>query len=429
MKSALVVGSGAGGAAVARELSGSFDVTILEEGRSFHPLSLSMAAMERMKATGLLLDERMTGAVFPPMRIRRSSNGLALVNGRCVGGSTAISAGNGLRMDRDLREMGIDLDREFEQLARDVPVSTDHQHAWRPDTRELFGICRGMGLAPSPLPKLIDFRKCRRCGRCILGCPTGAKWDARGFVRQAGEKGARLMEGCRAESVRIEKKRAAGVWTAGRIGRKFLPADIVVLAAGGFGTPVILQRSGIPCEERLFVDPVLCLAGRRGETGPAGEVSMPFAVQQGRYILSPYFDYLSFLYNRSWKLPGSSLLSFMVKLADSSEGSCGPRGIRKALTTRDRQTLCGAVEVCRKILLAAGIHEDSLVLGTVNAGHPGGMLPLTPADAESLHPPRLPENLYVADASLLPRALGNPPILTVMALATAVAKKIKEKAL
>ncbi len=45
------------------------------------------------------------------------------------------------------------------------------------------------------------------------------------------------------------------------------------------------------------------------------------------------------------------------------------------------------------------------------------MLPLTAAEAESLHPGSLPPNLYVAGATLLPHSLGNPPILTIMALA------------
>jgi choline dehydrogenase-like flavoprotein len=353
---------------------------------------------------------------------------MALVNGRCVGGTTTISAGNGLRMDQDLREIGVDLDREFEELSREVPATTDHQSGWRADTRELFGICRDMGLSPRPTPKLIDFRKCRRCGRCILGCPAGAKWDARRTVEQAVARGAGLLPGHRVERVIIEGKRAIGVLAVNRRRRMFLPADLVILAAGGMESPVILQRSGIPCEESLFVDPVLCLAGRRKGTGPTGEISMPFVVQGDSYILSPYFDYLSFFYNRRWRLPGSSILSLMIKLADSSDGASAPRRIRKALSNQDEATLSGAVQVCRKILVNLGVSEDSLVLGTVNAGHPGGMLPLTRREAASLHPERLPDNLYVSDASLLPRSLGNPPILTVMALAKAIGKKIKEAA-
>lgn len=35
MKSAIVVGTGAGGAVMARDLAGSFKVTVLEEGRQF----------------------------------------------------------------------------------------------------------------------------------------------------------------------------------------------------------------------------------------------------------------------------------------------------------------------------------------------------------------------------------------------------------
>ena len=69
-----------------------------------------------------------------------------------------------------------------------------------------------------------------------------------------------------------------------------------------------------------------------------------------------------------------------------------------------------------------GVDPAEIFLGTLNAGHPGGMLPLTAEDAASLHPARLPDNLYVADATLLPHSLGNPPILTIMALARRVAR-------
>ncbi|MBR3234403.1 MAG: hypothetical protein IKG11_02195 [Atopobiaceae bacterium] len=40
----------------------------------------------------------------------------------------------------------------------------------------------------------------------------------------------------------------------------------------------------------------------------------------------------------------------------------------------------------------------------------------------SLHHASLPANLYLADASLFPRAMGNPPMLTIMALAKRIAR-------
>ena len=49
-------------------------------------------------------------------------------------------------------------------------------------------------------------------------------------------------------------------------------------------------------------------------------------------------------------------------------------------------------------------------------------MPLTEREATSLHHDALPRNLYVADATVLPRSLGFPPILTIMALAKRVAR-------
>lgn len=53
------------------------------------------------------------------------------------------------------------------------------------------------------------------------------------------------------------------------------------------------------------------------------------------------------------------------------------------------------------------------------------MFPLTEAEKDTLHSALLPENLYIADATLIPKAMGNPPILTIMALSKRIAGKIK----
>ena len=45
--------------------------------------------------------------------------------------------------------------------------------------------------------------------------------------------------------------------------------------------------------------------------------------------------------------------------------------------------------------------------------------------ADTLHSSLLPDNLFVADATILPQALGLPPMLTIMALAKRIAKNIK----
>ncbi len=427
MKRALVIGSGAGGATAAKELQGAFDVTVLEAGGEFRPMSLSLRTMERIKSTGLLFDERETRIVFPTMQIRKTPD-MVLVNGIAAGGTTTICAGNGVRMDQDLREIGIDLDPEFEEVFREIPISTGHQKRWRKHTRQLFQIFEEMGLEPTPMPKMGDFDKCKSCGRCIFGCPEGVKWDSRRFVDAAVAKGAELITGCRVESVQIEDGRATGVWAhQGLLHHHFYPADLVILAAGGFATPAILEESGIPCEAHLFVDPVLTVATHWPGAHQCREIEMPFVAQRPGYILSPYFDFLSFFFNDEWKYPARDILGIMIKLAESNEGSVTTQGVQKTLTDTDKEQLAAAQQVVTEILCRLGAREEDIFLGTINAGHPGGSLPLTEREAETLHHEGLPPNLYVADASLLPRSLGNPPILTIIALAKRVSKLCREQ--
>ena len=114
----------------------------------------------------------------------------------------------------------------------------------------------------------------------------------------------------------------------------------------------------------------------------------------------------------------------MIKLADTEQGDVQAGHMTKTLSEADHRYLKAGVDDCREILIRMGANEKDIFLGTLNAGHPGGMLPLTSAEAETLHSPLLPDNVYVADATILPQALGLPPILTIMALAKRIAKRI-----
>ena len=423
---AIVVGSGAGGATVAKELQGAFDVTVLEAGRAFRRATLDRQAIERVRRSRLLVDPRLVRLVYPPIRIRRTPD-MLLVNGIGTGGTTTMATGNGIRMDQDLRALGLDLDREFDEIAREIPITTAHQRRWHPTTRRLFRVCDDLGLGPVALPKMGDAERCRHCGRCMLGCPYGRKWDSRTFVDEAVARGARLVTGCEVTEVVTEGGRATGVLARGGALQRFIPADLVVVAAGGFATPSILARSGIACEPTLFVDPVLTVAARIPNAWQVNEIEMPFVMQREGYILSPYFDWISSLFHPRWRHRLQDIAGIMIKLADENVGSVSGRKVDKLLTPADRARLDGAVGVATEILAGFGADPDEVFLGTVHAGHPGGMLPLTEASVPTVHDDRLPENVFVADASLLPRSLGNPPILTIIALAKRVARVCEER--
>jgi choline dehydrogenase-like flavoprotein len=422
MKKAIVVGSGAGGATVAKELQGHYQVTVLEAGKEFEPFGMELEGLEKLRQLGLLFDEREIQFVIPAFKIRKASDEMILVNGSGLGGTTTLCAGNALRMDRDLKALGINLDPEFEEVFREVPVTTAHQKKWHKVTRRLFTIFQELGLEPQPMPKMGEYERCLHCGRCQLGCPYGIKWDSRRFLKEAEEKGAQVITGCRVESVMIENGRATGVLAKNGMLRHKFPADLVVLAAGGLGTPVILDHSDIPCEPRLFVDPVLCVAAKYPKSMQHKDITMPFVSTRDRIILSPYFDHLSFFFNQDWRLPAGDIVSIMIKLADEELGSISSQGVDKSLTDGDRRRLDEGAAMCKEILRRFGARDEEMFLGTVIAGHPGGMLPLTEKEAASFHSDRLPENLYVADASLLPKSLGNPPILTIIAMAKRISK-------
>ena len=424
MKTAVVVGSGAGGAAAAAELQGRFEVTILEAGPEFRPFGWNLRIPTAVKRAGLLFDAREISFLFPFMKIDRAGDGMVHVRGLGTGGTTTIATGNGLRLDGDLKTLGIDLDEQFEELGREIPITTKHRKLWRQPTRDLFAAAEAMALGPRPTPKMGRHENCRNCGRCVLGCPFGIKWDSREFLKDATAKGARLETRAPVERLEIRGGEAKGVWVRKGFRRPFVPADFVVISAGGLGTPDILAASGFPGEPRLFVDPVLCVAAPYPRARQNTELPMPFYIQRQGFMISPYFDHVSYFFNRRWKPPAENILSLMIKLADEGQGSVENGRLRKTLTPGDKAKLSEATALCTEMFGRLGISDRDLFMGTLNAGHPGGMFPLTRAEAQTLHHDRLPGNVYIADASLLPSALGRPPIFTIMALAKAVARRI-----
>ena len=149
MKRAVVVGSGAGGATVARELATTFETTVLEAGPEFQRFAGGLGRVERLRSSRLFLDPRMIRLMFPAMHVTMAAEGMALVYGMATGGTTTLATGNALRCDEALLARGIDLGPEFDRLSADLPLSTSHQASWRPVTRRLFLACDALGLGPT----------------------------------------------------------------------------------------------------------------------------------------------------------------------------------------------------------------------------------------------------------------------------------------
>lgn len=418
MKKALIIGSGAGGATVAKMLSPRYDVTVFEAGGTFRPLSLPLDTLASLRATGLYFDERLISIILPNMRIAKTPDQV-VVYGQGLGGTTTLATGNAIRADKGLKAIGIDLDDEFNELYHELPITTDHQRSWSDVSHRTFQAMEDLGFGPQPMPKFLRTSKCRLCGHCSIGCPYGAKWDTRELL-----DGIHIITHCRVERFETGDGRVKRVIARQGLRTISFEADLVILAAGGLGTPQILRQSGFDCQPHLFVDPVLCVATPMANVRQNRQLLMPFVSLREGYIISPYMDWLSFFFNREWRKPMDGMVSLMIKMADEEQGNVERGKVRKTLTGRDQQILSRGVADCKEILRKMGAREEDMILGTLNSGHPGGMLPLTVAEAETLHHACLPDNLYVADASLLPEALGLPPMLTIMALAKRISRQL-----
>ncbi len=342
-----------------------------------------------------------------------------------VGGCTVVSCGNMVRAEGGLREIGLDLTKEYEELESCIKVRTVPQERWRPLTMEMFKVAQEMGLEPMATPKAVNMDRCTSCGLCEVGCSTGARWDSRRFLGEAVREGCRVHPEAKVNRVVFDGGKAVGVQVelAGRL--ETVRGDAVVLAAGGIGTAQILRASGIAPSDTLWADLVLTIGGMVKGARQLEEPPMVWFAQRDGYIISPYLDVLSHWFHRPWRDVGlRDRAGVMIKLAEAANGKVREDGsVEKPIDEEDRERLQKAGDEVRGMMERAGVRAP-YVDGLLHGGHLGGTVPLRKEDVDSMHPSILPEGLWVADLSLLPRSQGLPTMLTAAALALRVSRRI-----
>ena len=388
---AVVVGSGAGGAVVAKELAeAGLSVIVLEEGAYFQRDDYAEGApWERVRR--LYRDGGLTVAL--------GRTAVPIPLGKAVGGTTVINSGTCFRTpDRVLREWehkrgieGIDpvtIDPIFRRVEETISV--------RPVPWEIIGrnaevFHRGveaLGYRGQPIHRNID--GCRGCGVCTFGCPSDAKQAMHlSYLPRAAAQGAKIYARCRAKRILVEGRRAAGVeadildTTADRVrGHLRVEAPIVCLAAGAIHTPALLMANGLALESGQV--------GRNLRIHPALAVSALFEEEMYAWrgtLQSYYVDELQedhgVLLEVTSPLPGLTgdlsaevgqelkealarskhLASVGVFVSDSSQGrvlrGLGPNWwaspiILYRLNQRDAQRLLRGIALAAEIFLAAG---------------------------------------------------------------------------
>ena len=171
---AVVVGTGAGGAAVAAELAaGGLEVVVLEEGaRHDHR---TFTARPRDMTLRLYRDAGQLATIGTPPII--------LPLGRAVGGTTLVNSGTCFRtparvLERWAREDAIAplADELFDRVEDVVGVAEVPEALAGPNALLVKRGAEALGLSGGFLRR--NAPGCRGSGVCAFGCPTGAKQHA-----------------------------------------------------------------------------------------------------------------------------------------------------------------------------------------------------------------------------------------------------------
>ena len=271
----VIVGTGAGGATAARVLAAAgHDVLMLEEGK-FHRMP------DRPRD--------MIGAMSAAMRDYASnttegSQPFPILQGRCVGGATAVNSGIIWRLPEEVRQQWIAewglgelvperaLSDVFDIIERDLEVAETAPHLLGGNGTLMAKACEVLGLPGKPMTR--NAARCKGTAMCMQGCPGEARQSMDvSYVPRAMSDGARLHTLTRVDKVDLEWGRALGV-----SGALIDPTDAhrtvgtftvrarraVIVSASAIQTPVILRRSGLRgmVGERFQAHPGCAVMGR-----------------------------------------------------------------------------------------------------------------------------------------------------------------------
>jgi choline dehydrogenase-like flavoprotein len=416
---AVVVGSGPGGATVARQLArAGKKVLLLERGKDYR----------RKAYYGTYL-----GALTYADRhsLLFTKEGLNIIRPLMVGGATSMYCGSAARPPAWVKDKyGIDLDQYTDETIAEIGIAPLPPEQRGVASTRIAEAALSLGYAWEPLIKFMRPSRSQRfncSATCMLGCRCGAKWNAAEWVDEAVAAGCELLTEARVDDLLVENGQVGGVRGKWRDEVFDIEAPVVVLAAGGIGTPLILQRAGLfEAGHGMTMDTTAMVCGVSKENGNGKEPPMTWAYANDEigYMLSTLIDpWLLFPIMCTIKSPRHLLkwpgwgrtLGVMIKIKDDISGGITLDGeISKPMTERDQFRLNHGAIVAQRILLRAGVDPDSIFISPLRGTHPSGTVRLGQMLDENLQTEV--KNLFVCDASSFPEALDRPTVLTILAL-------------
>ena len=413
----IIVGAGLSGLALAKELcKKGKKILVLEKGNYITILgNIFFAAL-----------------FYDKFALAKSIQGILIYRAFGVGGTSIVSCGNAVEpSDEEIDRIGIDIKDDLNGAKNECLVTSNDIPIGRA-SRRIMDAANKLGYSMQAMPKFGMINNCRSCGKCTLGCVYQAKWTANEFIKDLDKSKVDIIPNISIKKILIKNGKTLGVEGNIRgIKKKNFYGDRIILCAGGLGTPVILQNSGIKAGKNLFVDLFNVTYGTVKNANQNKEMSMScvsdkFHKDKG-FILSPFMDnWIGFLSivspeNMSHAVRLSDLMGIMTKIADDNTGEVHKDGrVSKEPTQNDFNKLKTGSDIAKEILKACGARD--IFATRARGAHPGGTAAIGKVVDRNLETKI--KNIYVCDASVLPFALGLPPMLTLIALSKWFAKNI-----
>jgi choline dehydrogenase-like flavoprotein len=477
----VVVGSGAGGGAVAAELAeGGLSVILVEEGGYYTERDFTSQPPAMIKKL-----YRNAGTA-----VIRGQPNIIFSEGRCVGGSTVINGGMSWRtpekvLKRWQWEHGLadftpeKLEPFFAKVEERVSVGPQDPESVGSDAELMKKGADRLGY--KSIPAMRNHKHCAGSNLCAFGCPTGAKQSVLvTYVPRTLAAGGRLFAGCAVESVTTDGRRATGIVarfrnpeTGQRGPRLTVTAGAVVLACGAVQTPALLLRNGLANSSGMVGRNFLChpnakvvgifdhdihawkgvIQGNQiREFIDEGILITTTMVPPGILAMSlPWFGAESYAVMRDY----DKMLVAGCLVEDTGAGQVsldlfGEAKMRYDINDRDFANLIRGAALTAEILFAAGarqvllpiddlpsisspdeiqklyrhpIPKDQVECLTV---HAMGTCKMGVDAASSVVQPNgetwdIP-GLYIADASVFPTPIGVNPQISIMAVATRIGR-------
>jgi choline dehydrogenase-like flavoprotein len=474
----LVIGSGAGGSAVAATAAEmGFSVVVLEEG----PYVPAAKAPSRM-VQSLRSVWRGGG-----LTVAYGSPPVSYAEGRCVGGSTEINSSIFQRAPENIlaewsrryaiRDFSAETLEPFYDWAAQIVNASPTSGPLGAPTEILAKAGNAMGWQVTELER--GQRSCVGTNMCAFTCPTGGKQSMSStLLPQIMAKGHRVIA-----NAKVRKLRMKGPWIEGvdavieggpqdgaaggkaRTHRIRVKARKVFLCAGAIQTPALLQNAGFggPVGKKLRLHPTIKMLALFDEQIDAQNHRLPLvaitefmpdmrlggsiftASTFGLALTEDWRQRASWIknmrrtaifyamvrgqgYGRVYAMPGGAapIVTYKLDGSDWQNLGVGVARLGQALLQ------AGATHVLPSLVGHPGWQEAKDAAGAIDrplarkkaqlmSVHLFGSCPMgeNPAlcAADSYGRMHGAANLYLADASLIPEAPGVNPQATVMALA------------